>query len=200
MTNKFDTTKTNTTNTYAIYIGRNYHDQYEDLGIVKTHNESDTIDIISECLKSMNILGATMIPTIGLWNGEVENGYKIEIIQTEEWFESIEWVAKRLCFHLQQECVLMTINGTQSIEFYWNDLPMVGCNYISTLLYGVQLNGRIGKWSAIDAVAHNNINYYLMEHDTFGDMAGCLLLDENLNELCETWDDILTTLEDLEII
>ena len=64
----------------------------------------------------------------------------------------------------------------------------------------IKINGYTNKWSAIDYKTFANKTYYLMENNTWGDETCYLVIDENKNVICETFDDITTALEDEEII
>lgn len=64
----------------------------------------------------------------------------------------------------------------------------------------VKIKGYIGMWSAIDSAEIDNKIYYLMENNTWGDETCYLVIDENKNVICETFDDIETALEDEGII
>lgn len=60
----------------------------------------------------------------------------------------------------------------------------------------VKINGYTNTWSEID----NYEIYHLMENDIYGDETCLLVVDEQLNVICETYDDIITALEDEGII
>ena len=55
-------------------------------------------------------------------------------------------------------------------------------------------------WSSIDSAEIDNKIYYLMENNTWGDETCYLVIDENKNVICETFDDIETALADEGII
>lgn len=59
----------------------------------------------------------------------------------------------------------------------------------------LKIEGYKGKWSAIDT--YNN--YYLLEHNYYGDETCYLVINEDNEVVCETYDDIETALEDLGI-
>lgn len=59
----------------------------------------------------------------------------------------------------------------------------------------LKIEGYIGKWSAIDTYK----NYYLLEHNFYGDETCYLVINEDNEVVCETYDDIETALEDLGI-
>ena len=60
----------------------------------------------------------------------------------------------------------------------------------------LKIDNYMNKWSAIDFIVVNNKTYYLMENNTWGDETCYLVIDENKNVICETYDDIITALED----
>lgn len=60
----------------------------------------------------------------------------------------------------------------------------------------IKLKGYIGKWYAIDETLYNGEHYYLMEHCTYGDETFALVIDSNNEVICETYDDIITALEE----
>lgn len=61
----------------------------------------------------------------------------------------------------------------------------------------IKIDNYIGKWSAIDSYKNE---YYLMEHNYYGDETCLLVIDKDNKVICETYDDIITALEDLELI
>lgn len=61
----------------------------------------------------------------------------------------------------------------------------------------IKLEGYKGKWYAIDEVIYNGEHYYLMEHSTYGDETCALIINEKNEVICETYDDIITALEEL---
>lgn len=61
----------------------------------------------------------------------------------------------------------------------------------------IKIEGYIGKWSAIDSYKNK---YFIMEHNYYGDETCYLVIDKNNKVICETYDDIITALEDLELI
>lgn len=78
-------------------------------------------------------------------------------------------------------------------------------------LEGIKIEGRIGTWYEIDHLDYNGKTYVLFESEQFGDEAGAIVIDyteERTNngeipkskEICETFDDIETALEDEGII
>lgn len=60
----------------------------------------------------------------------------------------------------------------------------------------ITINGYSGKWSAFDSYR----NYFIMEHNYYGDETCYLVIDENDNVICETYDDIITALKDENLI
>lgn len=63
-------------------------------------------------------------------------------------------------------------------------------------LQNLKIEGYTGRWSAFDSYR----NYYILENDYYGDETCYLVINENNNVICETYDDIVTALEDLGII
>ena len=68
----------------------------------------------------------------------------------------------------------------------------------------VHISGYRGRWSAFDTyTAEDGTDYVILEHDTYGDENSyivCRVADDDLVFICETRDDIMTALEELEII
>ena len=68
----------------------------------------------------------------------------------------------------------------------------------------VHISGYRGRWSEFDSyIDHNDTEYVILEHDTYGDENSyivCRVADDDLVFICETRDDIMTALEELEII
>ena len=60
----------------------------------------------------------------------------------------------------------------------------------------LKIENYTGKWSAIDKYGE----YYLMEHNYYGDETCYLVIDKNNKVICETYDDITTALEDEGIL
>lgn len=60
----------------------------------------------------------------------------------------------------------------------------------------VKINGYTNTWSEFDSYGI----YHIMENDIYGDETCYLVVDEQLNVICETYDDIITALEDEGII
>lgn len=62
----------------------------------------------------------------------------------------------------------------------------------------IRVNGYYGKWTAIDSYK----NWLLLENCTYGDETCCLVVEkDNMQEvICETYDDIITALEDEGLI
>lgn len=50
---------------------------------------------------------------------------------------------------------------------------------------GIKIDGHIGTWYVIDKSVFNYQTVYLLEHETYGDEAPCLIVGENLNLLLE---------------
>lgn len=64
----------------------------------------------------------------------------------------------------------------------------------------IKIKGYYNKWSAIDYMTVNNIEYYLMENNTYGDETCYLVITKDQSKIFETFDDIETCLKDEEII
>lgn len=53
---------------------------------------------------------------------------------------------------------------------------------------GIKIDGHIGKWYVIDREVIDYKAVFLLEHETYGDEAPCLIVDEDLNVLLdEVW-------------
>lgn len=46
---------------------------------------------------------------------------------------------------------------------------------------GIKIKGHVGKWYVIEEGYHKERKIYLLEHETFGDEAACLIVDKELN-------------------
>ena len=69
--------------------------------------------------------------------------------------------------------------------------------------YGIGIQGRTNRWSAVDKREHDNITYLLFENDTYGDETAyiiCTWDGTQWIEICETYDDIETALSDEGIV
>lgn len=56
----------------------------------------------------------------------------------------------------------------------------------------IKIKGHVGKWHVIDKKKHRGKMVYLLEHDTYGDMAAGLIIDENLNVILDdVWNGFL---------
>lgn len=59
---------------------------------------------------------------------------------------------------------------------------------------GVKVNGHIGKWHTIEAGYWHGKKVFLMEHDTFGDEAACIIIDKDgklvLDDVWNGFDDL----------
>ena len=45
------------------------------------------------------------------------------------------------------------------------------------------IEGHIGTWYIVDESEYKGRTVYLLEHEEFGDMAPCIIVDENLNAI-----------------
>lgn len=50
---------------------------------------------------------------------------------------------------------------------------------------GIEVKGHRGKWYVIDEANFVGGPYYLLEHETYGDEAACVIVDSNYNLICE---------------
>lgn len=56
----------------------------------------------------------------------------------------------------------------------------------------IKIQGHVGKWHVIDKKKHRGKMVYLLEHDTYGDMAAGLIIDKNLNVILDdVWNGFL---------
>lgn len=60
----------------------------------------------------------------------------------------------------------------------------------------IKINGHIGLWYEIGWKLINDKKYYLMESQAYGDLAACIIIDDN-NNLIQ--DDIWNGFNDLEL-
>lgn len=60
----------------------------------------------------------------------------------------------------------------------------------------IKVDGYRGTWYVIDSTTYNGKKYFLLEHEYYGDETCCLIVDKNGNFIDETYDDIITGLED----
>lgn len=69
---------------------------------------------------------------------------------------------------------------------------------------GLSVAGHIGTWHTIDHKEVDGRTFYLMEHDTYGDEAGCIIVDEKgrltLTEVYDGFDDLTIGLLHLEVM
>lgn len=49
----------------------------------------------------------------------------------------------------------------------------------------IRIPGHKGTWHIIDKTEDGDKTLFLLEHDTYGDEAACLIVDEDMNLLCE---------------
>lgn len=68
---------------------------------------------------------------------------------------------------------------------------------------GLTVAGHIGTWHTIDRHEVSGHSFYLMEHDTYGDEAACIIVDERgklvLDDVYNGFDDDTLRLLDLEV-
>lgn len=60
----------------------------------------------------------------------------------------------------------------------------------------IKVEGYHGYWHVIDSTIYNGRKYYLLEHEYYGDETCALIVDARGNFVAETYDDIITGLED----
>ena len=59
----------------------------------------------------------------------------------------------------------------------------------------IKIKGYVGKWYVIDKTIWNGGKVYLLEHETYGDEAACLIVNEDFSVVL---DDVWNGFEDLE--
>ena len=110
--------------------------------------------------------------------------------------------------NLEMNCKTGTI---QHVSNFYEEQKLMESVKIPT--EGIVLPDRIGHWYMVDVErivfsTDDTIMFYyiaLLEHQTYGDMAGMILAfydyyHSEWVELTETWDDILTTAEEMCLI
>lgn len=74
---------------------------------------------------------------------------------------------------------------------------------VKTEYQGVTIHGYYNTWSAFEKAKVGDKTYYIMENDEWGDET-CLLVctfeDDDVQVICETFDDIETALKDEDIV
>lgn len=56
----------------------------------------------------------------------------------------------------------------------------------------IKIQGHVGKWHVIDKKEHRGKTVYLLEHNTYGDMAAGLIIDKDLNVILDdVWNGFL---------
>lgn len=66
---------------------------------------------------------------------------------------------------------------------------------ITTASEHIKVEGHIGRWHVIDTAVRDDKEYFLMEHDTYGDEAAMLIVD---SEGCIVLDDVWNGFDDLD--
>ena len=61
----------------------------------------------------------------------------------------------------------------------------------------IKINGYRGRWSVIDVGGYKGTTVYLLEHETYGDMTEGLIVDSDLNIIC---DDVWNGFDDLNYL
>ena len=64
----------------------------------------------------------------------------------------------------------------------------------------IKIEGYTNTWSKIDSQTFNGETYYLMENDVYGDETCYVVLDSKNKVVCDTYDDIETSLKDYGVI
>lgn len=59
----------------------------------------------------------------------------------------------------------------------------------------IKIEGHVGTWYVIDETEWKGEKVYLLEHETYGDEAACLIVDNKLNIILE---DVWNGLEELD--
>lgn len=119
----------------------------------------------------------------------------VEATTTAASFEEIEVIEKKLDNGSSIEEIEEMIEENIIVESVKNELQ------------AIKIPGYIGKWSAFEKCTIENRTFYIMEHDTYGDMTQYNVI-ECINDkgylmflnIFETYDDIITCLMDEEII
>ena len=62
---------------------------------------------------------------------------------------------------------------------------------------GIKIEGYVGKWYVIDETYFKSQRVYLLEHETYGDEAACLIVDDKLNVVL---DDVHNGFDDLDLL
>jgi hypothetical protein len=65
---------------------------------------------------------------------------------------------------------------------------------------GIKLPNHIGTWYEIDSIKTDTAEYYLLQSEQYGDEAAAVVVNAAGEELCETFDDIETALEELDLL
>jgi hypothetical protein len=106
------------------------------------------------------------------------------------------------------------INSAQQLEDYEDNynfvIPVSGVEE-DERLENIKIEGRIGTWYEIDREDVLSLTYILFESEDFGDEAGHLVVEHTKErnsegeipekyEICETFDDLVTTLEEYDLL
>jgi len=62
---------------------------------------------------------------------------------------------------------------------------------------GIKIEGHVGKWYVIDETYFKSKKVFLLEHETYGDEAACLIVDDKLNVVL---DDVHNGFGDLDLL
>ena len=60
---------------------------------------------------------------------------------------------------------------------------------------GIKIDGHRGKWYVIDTANYKNMDMFLLEHETYGDEAPCLIVNQDGKIML---DDVWNGFEDYE--
>ena len=60
---------------------------------------------------------------------------------------------------------------------------------------GIKIDGHMGKWYVIDTANYKNMDVFLLEHETYGDEAPCLIVNQDSGIML---DDVWNGFEDYE--
>ena len=61
---------------------------------------------------------------------------------------------------------------------------------------GIKVEGHVGTWYVIDESVFRGEKVYLVEHETFGDMAACLIINEKAEIILDdVWNGFLDLAE-----
>lgn len=86
----------------------------------------------------------------------------------------------------------------------YNDYVNAVEEVVDRNLTHINIVGYTGKWTALEKITVNEMNYYLFEHDTYGDCTCYLVTETDNNDIIynvyETYDGLIDCLIDEDII